>query len=61
MSSSALYGSSRMDALSSLRRKQDNIPKDPREELTRYEDQYIQAQDSKDILQWWKVSRRISL
>ena len=54
-SSNSEYAKDRMRAIIELRRqKEQNLPKDIREELTRYESDCV-TEDVVDILKWWKV------
>lgn len=53
--SSTSYGHGRLLAVGSHRRKNDSVPADPREELTRYDSEYVSESDGDDIMKWWKV------
>lgn len=53
--SSTSYGHGRLLAVGSHRRKHDSVPTDPREELTRYDKEFVTNGDGDDILKWWKV------
>lgn len=49
------YGKDRLQAVIQLRRQQEmNVPKDTREELTRYKTDFV-SDKVKDLLLWWKV------
>lgn len=55
LSQERTYGQNRLLALDRHRQKHNNAPKDPREELGRYENEFVFNEDGQDILAWWKV------